>query len=62
MAVDCFDKTVFQTGFRAKTIWAQLGIANPIAAQLAADHRIDCIMDAFIKIEYLRLGLSPLTL
>lgn len=42
----------------AKTVWAQLGIANPIAAQMAAEHGMTCIMDACIKIEYLRLGLA----
>lgn len=42
---------------KAKAVWAQSGIASPIAAQLAANHELACIMDACIKIEYLRLGL-----
>jgi hypothetical protein len=42
----------------AKTVWAQLGISNPVAAQMATDHGLTCLMNACIKIEYLRLGLS----
>lgn len=42
----------------AKTVWAQSGVADAIAAQLAADAGLTCIMDACIKIEYLRLGLN----
>ncbi|WP_088893681.1 CoA-binding protein [Leptolyngbya ohadii] len=42
----------------AKTIWAQLGIAHPGAAQVAGDRGLNCIMDACIKIEYLRLGID----
>ncbi|MBD1852029.1 CoA-binding protein [Leptolyngbya sp. FACHB-711] len=42
----------------AKTVWAQSGISNPVAAQMAADHGLTCLMNACIKIEYLRLGLS----
>lgn len=41
----------------AKAVWAQSGIVSPIAAQLAAAHRLPCVMNACIKIEYLRLGL-----
>ncbi|MEP0909811.1 CoA-binding protein [Leptolyngbya sp. GB1-A1] len=42
----------------AKTVWAQSGISSPVAAQMAADHGLTCLMNACIKIEYLRLGLS----
>jgi hypothetical protein len=39
----------------AKTVWAQLGVSHPQAAQMAEAAGIDWIMDACIKIEYQRL-------
>ena len=42
---------------QAKTVWAQLGIADPIAAETAQEAGLTVIMDACIKVEYLRLGL-----
>jgi hypothetical protein len=42
---------------QAKTIWAQLGIADPIAAETARKAGLTVIMDACIKVEYLRLHL-----
>ncbi|BAY65524.1 CoA binding protein [Calothrix brevissima NIES-22] len=42
----------------AKTIWAQLGIANQAAEQQALDTGLNVIMDACIKIEYLQLGIA----
>ncbi|RAM47958.1 MAG: CoA-binding protein [Hapalosiphonaceae cyanobacterium JJU2] len=41
----------------AKTVWAQLGVANQQAAQKALDAGLNVVMDACIKVEYLRLGL-----
>jgi uncharacterized protein len=38
----------------ANTIWAQLGISDEVAAQKALDARMNVVMDACIKIEYLR--------
>ncbi|MFN6572534.1 CoA-binding protein [Dendronalium sp. ChiSLP03b] len=42
----------------AKTVWAQLGISNLSSAQKALDAGLNVIMDACIKIEYLRLGID----
>lgn len=39
----------------AKTIWAQLGIYDEKSAQKALDAGINVVMDACIKVEYLRL-------
>lgn len=39
----------------AKTIWAQLGVYDETSAQKALDARINLVMDACIKVEYLRL-------
>lgn len=41
-----------------RTIWAQQGISNPIAEQIALDAGVNIIMNACIKIEYRRLGLQ----
>ena len=43
----------------AKTVWAQLGIWEPVSAQTALDAGLHVIMDACIKIEYLRLLPHP---
>ncbi|MEC4813316.1 MAG: CoA-binding protein [Scytonema sp. PMC 1069.18] len=40
----------------AKTIWAQLGVSDEAAAQKALDAGMNVVMDACIKVEYLRLG------
>lgn len=40
----------------AKTIWAQLGVSDPTAANLALEAGLNVVMDACIKVEYLRLG------
>jgi hypothetical protein len=40
---------------QAKTIWAQLGVSDPVAGQRAIDAGLNVIMDACIKVEYLRL-------
>jgi uncharacterized protein len=42
----------------AKTVWAQLGITDKASAQQALDAGLNVIMDACIKIEYLRLGIG----
>ncbi len=42
----------------AKTVWAQLGIWEQTSAQTALDAGLNVIMDACIKIEYLRLGIG----
>ncbi len=42
----------------AKTVWAQLGISNQQAAQKALDAGLNIVMDACIKVEYLRLGIG----
>jgi predicted CoA-binding protein len=42
----------------AKTVWAQLGIWDQASAQKALDAGLNVIMDACIKIEYLRLGIG----
>ena len=39
----------------AKTVWAQLGIWNQSSAQKAIEAGLNIVMDACIKIEYLRL-------
>lgn len=39
----------------AKTVWAQLGISHQQAAQKARDAGLKVVMDACIKVEYLRL-------
>jgi uncharacterized protein len=39
----------------AKTLWTQLGISDPIAEQKALDAHLNVIVNACIKIEYLRL-------
>jgi uncharacterized protein len=44
----------------AKTIWAQLGISNQQAAQKALLSGLNVVMDACIKVEYLRLGIGNL--
>ena len=43
-----------------KTVWAQLGVANEQAAKKALDAGLNVIMDACIKVEYLRLGIRTL--
>lgn len=42
----------------AKTVWAQLGIWDQASAKKALDAGLNVIMDACIKIEYLRLGIG----
>ncbi len=42
----------------AKTVWAQLGVADQQAAQKALDAGLNVVMDACIKVEYLRLGIE----
>ncbi|QSJ20461.1 CoA-binding protein [Nostoc sp. UHCC 0702] len=39
----------------AKTVWAQLGVSDSSSAQKALDAQLNVVMDACIKIEYLRL-------
>lgn len=39
----------------ATTLWTQLGIADPASAHKAIDAGLNVIMDACIKLEYLRL-------
>ncbi|AVH73699.1 CoA-binding protein [Nostoc sp. 'Lobaria pulmonaria (5183) cyanobiont'] len=39
----------------AKTVWTQLGICHQPSAQKAIDAGLNVVMDACIKIEYLRL-------
>lgn len=41
-----------------KTIWAQLGISESASAQKAMKAGLNVVMDACIKVEYLRLGLN----
>ncbi|HEY9665108.1 MAG TPA: CoA-binding protein [Allocoleopsis sp.] len=43
---------------QAKTIWAQLGVVDEGAAQRAIEAGLQMIMDACIKVEYLRLGIN----
>jgi uncharacterized protein len=42
---------------RTKTVWSQLGVSDPQAAQTAIDAGLNIVMDACIKVEYLRLRL-----
>ncbi|MBD2564160.1 MULTISPECIES: CoA-binding protein [Nostoc] len=42
----------------AKTVWAQLGIWHQPSAQIAVDAGLNVVMDACIKIEYLRLRIN----
>ena len=42
---------------QAKTIWTQLGITDNTAAQTALNAGLNLVMNACIKIEYLRLGI-----
>ncbi|RCJ40162.1 CoA-binding protein [Nostoc minutum NIES-26] len=42
----------------AKTVWAQLGISDLSSAQKTLNAGLNVIMDACIKIEYLRLGID----
>lgn len=42
----------------AKTVWAQLCIWHQPSAQKALDAGLNVVMDAYIKIEYLRLGVG----
>lgn len=41
----------------AKSVWAQLGLSNAEAAAIAADAGLPMVMNACIKVEYLRLGI-----
>ncbi|HEY9749002.1 MAG TPA: CoA-binding protein [Allocoleopsis sp.] len=41
----------------AKTIWTQLGVTDDTAAQTALNAGLNIVMNACIKIEYLRLGI-----
>ncbi|BAY09822.1 CoA-binding protein [Calothrix sp. NIES-2098] len=42
----------------ATTVWAQLGISDRESAEKALDAGLNVIMDACIKVEYLRLGIG----
>jgi uncharacterized protein len=42
----------------AKTVWAQLSIFDQASAQQALDAGLNVIMDACIKVEYLRLDVG----
>ncbi|BAT56655.1 CoA-binding protein (plasmid) [Nostoc sp. NIES-3756] len=42
----------------AKTIWGQLGVSNQQAAQKALLSGLNVMMNACIKVEYLRLGIG----
>lgn len=42
----------------AKTVWTQLGVYDELSAQKALDAGLNVVMDACIKIEYLRLGVG----
>ncbi|MEH1819823.1 MAG: CoA-binding protein [Nostoc sp.] len=44
----------------AKTVWTQLGIWHQLSAQKAIDAGLNVVMDACIKIEYLRLRVGSL--
>jgi uncharacterized protein len=44
----------------AGTFWAQLGLSHPDAAKRAIDSGLNVVMDACIKIEYLRLNIGRL--
>ena len=41
-----------------QTIWAQLGVSEPASAQKAIKAGLNVVMDACIKLEYLRLGIN----
>ncbi|MFH0737880.1 MAG: CoA-binding protein [Candidatus Micrarchaeota archaeon] len=41
---------------KAKTVWMQLGIANPEAAGRARKAGLNVVMDRCMKIEHMRLG------
>ncbi len=45
-----------------KTIWAQLGVYDQQAGRKAVDAGLNVVMDACIKVEYLRLGIGELAL
>lgn len=49
------DEAIF---INVKTVWAQLGIWHQPSAQKALDAGLNVVMDACIKIEYLRLGVG----
>ena len=40
------------------TIWAQLGVSDPASAEKANSAGLNVVMDACIKVEYLRLGIN----
>ncbi|GAB4173796.1 MAG: CoA-binding protein [Coleofasciculaceae cyanobacterium] len=42
----------------AKTVWAQLGIYDKLSVQKALDAGLNVVMDACIKVEYLRLNVG----
>ena len=42
----------------AKTVWAQLGVYDERSAQKAIDAGWNMVMDACIKVEYMRLGVG----
>lgn len=44
----------------ATTIWAQLGIAESASARKAMNAGLNVVMDACIKVEYLRLGIAAI--
>jgi uncharacterized protein len=44
----------------AGTFWAQLGLSHPDAAKRAIEAGLNVVMDACIKIEYLRLNIGRL--
>lgn len=42
----------------AKTVWAQLGVYDELSAQKALDAGLNVVMNACIKVEYLRLNIN----
>ncbi|PSB15080.1 CoA-binding protein [filamentous cyanobacterium CCP1] len=42
---------------QARTVWAQLGVSDRTAALKAQQAGLNVIMDACLKVEYLRLGI-----
>ncbi|HEY9617893.1 MAG TPA: CoA-binding protein [Microcoleaceae cyanobacterium] len=63
--VNVFRRSQFLVGvveeaiaIHAKTVWAQLGITDPVAAQMAQEAGLTMVMDACIKVEYWRLGIE----